>query len=163
VKYILDGDGRRPPPRRLIRELAISSSSSRRSASLVASVCEFSPPIWKGGAMCPGGSPNARNAVPRLWEGGATTAISGGSQRQGIRTWHFLRRFECGASWTAVALYLPPKAELFFGLRGLGVAQPGRRVAAQGGGAGGGTPPPQRFLRSCWAGERASGPTRRAK
>jgi hypothetical protein len=26
----------------------------------------------------------------------------------------FLRNFECGASWTAVALYLPPKAELFF-------------------------------------------------
>jgi hypothetical protein len=35
----------------------------------------------------------------------------------------------------------------------LGVAQPGRRAAAQGGGAGVGTPPPQRILRSCWAGE----------
>ena len=82
-----------------------------------------------------------------------TTAISGGAQRQGIRTWHFLWNFECGASWTAVALYLPPKAELFLGLRGLGVAQPGRRAAAPGGGAGGGTTPPQRFLRSYWVGE----------
>ena len=76
---------------------------------------------------------------------GATTAISGGAQRQGIRTWHFLWNFECGASWTAVALYLPPKAELFFGLRGLGVAQPGRRVAAQGGAQWGGTPAPANF------------------
>jgi hypothetical protein len=34
-----------------------------------------------------------------------------------------LADFECGASWTAVPLYLPPKAELS-GWR-LGVAQPG--------------------------------------
>ena len=74
-----------------------------------------------------------------------TTAISGGAQRQGIRTWHFLWVFECGASWTAVTLYLPPKAELFFGLRGLGIAQSGRRVAAQGGAQGGGRPRPCEF------------------
>jgi hypothetical protein len=83
----------------------------------------------------------------------STTAISGGAQRQGIRTWHFLWNFECGASWTAVTLYLPPKAELCFGLRGLGVAQPGRRVAAQGGAQGGGTPPPLRILRGYGVGE----------
>ena len=46
----------------------------------------------------------------------STTAISAGSQRKEITTWHFfLRNFESGASWTAVALYLPPKAELCFG------------------------------------------------
>jgi hypothetical protein len=50
--------------------------------------------------------------------GQSTTAISGGAQRQGIRTWHFLWGFECGASWTAVAVYLPPKAELFLGFAG---------------------------------------------
>jgi hypothetical protein len=77
-----------------------------------------------------------------------TTAISGGSQRKGITTWHFLRNFECGASWTAVAFYLPPKVELFFGLWA------GRSPArAPRSGAGGGTPPPQRILPSCWAGE----------
>jgi hypothetical protein len=91
-----------------------------------------------------------------------TTAISGGAQRQGIRTWHFLWNFACGASWNAVALYLPPKAELFFGLRGLGVAQPGRRVAAQGGEQGGERPRPCEFCAvTGW--ERASRPTRRAK
>jgi hypothetical protein len=50
----------------------------------------------------------------------ATTAISGGAQRQGIRTWHFLWNFECGASCTAVAIYLPPMAELFFWASGAG-------------------------------------------
>ena len=84
---------------------------------------------------------------------GQRPPYQGGAQRQGIRTWHFLWNFECGASWTAVALYLPPKAELFFGLRGLGVAQPGRRVAAQGGAQGGETPPPLQILRSYWVGE----------
>jgi hypothetical protein len=45
----------------------------------------------------------------------------------------FLRNFECGAPWTAVALYLPPKAELLFWASGWAYVQ--------------------RILRSCWAGE----------
>jgi hypothetical protein len=83
----------------------------------------------------------------------ATTAISGGSQRQGIRTWHFLRRFECGASWTAVALYLPPKADFFFWASRAGRSPAWAPRSGAGGRAGGGTPPPQRFLRSYWVGE----------
>jgi hypothetical protein len=63
-----------------------------------------------------------------------TTAISGGSQRQGIRTWHFLRNFECGASWTAVALYLPPTegGAFFWASRAAG------RSPARGAGGGAG-------------------------
>jgi hypothetical protein len=47
----------------------------------------------------------------------------------------------------------PIKLQGGFGLLGLGVAQPGRRAAAQGGAREGGATPPQRFWHSCWAGE----------
>jgi hypothetical protein len=42
-----------------------------------------------------------------------TTRRSAHYKTYGITTWSFSRVFECGASWTAAALYLPPKAELF--------------------------------------------------
>jgi hypothetical protein len=44
---------------------------------------------------------------------GATTRRSAHYKTYGITTWSFSRIFECVASWTAVTLYLPPKAELF--------------------------------------------------
>jgi hypothetical protein len=91
-----------------------------------------------------------------------TTAISGGSQRQGIRTWHFLRRFECGASWTAVALYLSPKAEFCFWASWAGRSPARAPRSGAGGGAGGERPRPSGFCAVAGR-ERASGPTRRAK
>jgi hypothetical protein len=42
----------------------------------------------------------------------ATRRRSAHPKTYGITTWSFLRFFECGASWTAVPLYLLPKAEL---------------------------------------------------
>jgi hypothetical protein len=71
----------------------------------------------------------------------ATTAISRGSQRQGIRTWHFLRRFACGASWTGVALYLPPTAVFFFWASGAGRSPARAPRSGAGGRAGGGNAP----------------------
>jgi hypothetical protein len=83
----------------------------------------------------------------------ATRRRSAHSKTHEIRTWHFLRSSWCGASWTAAALYLPPKAEIFWRLRA-GRSPARCRAAAPGGGAEEGPPPPpQRFLRSCWAGE----------
>jgi hypothetical protein len=45
-------------------------------------------------------------------DGSTTTEKPAHSKTHGIATWSFSRVFKCGASWTAVALYLPPKAEI---------------------------------------------------
>jgi hypothetical protein len=51
--------------------------------------------------------------APTIWVlTGSTTEKSAHSKTHGITTWGFPRVFECGASWTAVPLYLPPKAVL---------------------------------------------------
>jgi hypothetical protein len=76
--------------------------------------------------------------------------IRGGHNGRELGHGTFLWGFECGAPWTAVTLYLPPKAELFFGLRGLGVAQPGR---AQEGAQGGNAPAPANFAQLLGVGE----------
>jgi hypothetical protein len=98
---------------------------------------------WGGGGLGGGGGvgrflrwTNAQRWGDWLVGGGqqSTTAISGGSQRNGIRTYHFSQIFECGAFCAAATLYLPPKAELLAGRGAGGVWQ------------GGGATPPQCFF-----------------
>jgi hypothetical protein len=71
----------------------------------------------------------------------ATTAISGGPQRKGIRTWHFLRNLECYCVLDCGCPAIFRRRRSFF----LGFARARRRR--------GGSPPPLRYFRSCWAGE----------
>jgi hypothetical protein len=92
---------------------------------------------WRGNWLRAAGVPPPAGEV--LAE--ATRRRSAQSKTHEIRTWHFLRNFQCGASWTAAALYLPPKAESFWGLRaGHSPAQVPRSGA--GGGRRGGSSPP---------------------
>jgi hypothetical protein len=87
----------------------------------------------------------------------------GGHNGRELRHDTFLRGFECGASWTAVALYLPPKAKLvvlFWASGcGLGGAQRRRGGRSRGGWGGGAV----NFAQLLGGRLRASGPARRAK
>jgi hypothetical protein len=83
----------------------------------------------------------------------ATTAISGGPQRKGIRTWHFLRNLECYCVLDCGCPAIFRRRRSFFGGLRAGHSPARAPRSGAGGGAGGGTTPPKRFLRSCWAGE----------
>ena len=91
----------------------------------------------------------------------ATTAISGGSQRQGIRTWPFFAEFLVRCVFDCSYPLSSAAGGAFLGGFGLGAAQPGRRAAAPGGAQGGERPRPSDFCAVAGR-ERASGPTRRA-